>query len=101
MEWDHHMSSEGVHIPKAMGVHYDKGSGHNIDVMGGGPRDWVRHDRNPISRGCGVLGKDNGVHLSCDLRRHHIPRPWGCIPTRVLAVTLDAAGRGPWGLVRC
>jgi len=24
----------------------------------------------------------------------HIPRPWGCIPTRVLAITLNAMG-GP------
>jgi len=45
MEWDHHMSSEGVHIPKAMGVHYDKGSGHNIECDGRRTKDWVRHDR--------------------------------------------------------
>jgi len=26
------------------------------------------------------------VHSSCDLGRHPIPRPWGCIPIRVLTV---------------
>jgi len=31
MEWDHHVISEGVHIPKVMGVHSNQGSGHNIE----------------------------------------------------------------------
>jgi len=29
------------------------------------------------------------------------PRLWGCILTQGFAVTLDATGRGPMGLVRC
>jgi len=29
-----HVISVGVHIPKAMGVHSDQGSGHNIECDG-------------------------------------------------------------------
>ena len=34
MEWNRHMILEGVHIPKAMGVHSNQGSGHNIECDG-------------------------------------------------------------------
>ena len=34
MELDRHVISEGVYIPKAVGVHSDQGSGHNIECDG-------------------------------------------------------------------
>src|SRR5882724_4508406 len=34
MEWDCHMNLEGVHIPKAMGMHSNQGSGNHIECDG-------------------------------------------------------------------
>jgi len=42
-----------------------------------------------------------GCNHQVILRGIHIPRLRRCVPTRVLAVTSDVTGRGPWDLVGC
>ena len=57
-----HVISEGIHIPKAMGVHSNQGFGCDFGC------DWERPLRpcwvcsEPISAGWGALGGDDGVN---------------------------------------
>jgi len=43
MEWDHHMISEGGHIPRLWGFIPTRVLAITSNAMGG-PRDWVGHD---------------------------------------------------------
>jgi len=90
-----HMIPEGVCIPEAEGLLSNQSSGCNIEFDGRRTKDQVRCDWTRSSGGCGVLGEMMGCTRHVILEGVHIPRPWGCILTRVLAVTLECDWERP------